>query len=70
MATNRDDGITPEMFDFIASRLRPVCPDIPESEFELLVRDVARVKLQLEGDKFARSVQRDTSSIVSASSNY
>jgi hypothetical protein len=67
--SNPNDQITPEMLDYIATRLRPVCPDIPESEFELLVLDVARVKLQSEGDKYARAVQHHARSIAPARRN-
>jgi hypothetical protein len=67
--SNPTDQITPEMLDYIAARLRPVCPDIPESEFELLVLDVARVKLQSEGDKYAQAVKQDARSIAPAGRN-
>jgi hypothetical protein len=48
-----NDGIPPELLSRIATRLQPVCPQIPEDEFRRLVRDVARVKLKYDGDQFA-----------------
>jgi hypothetical protein len=51
--TTPDSHISPELLALIAARLRPVCPDIPELEFERLVRDVARVTTKYDRDKFA-----------------
>jgi hypothetical protein len=30
----------------VATRLRPVCSDLPAAEFDALVRDIARIKLR------------------------
>jgi hypothetical protein len=46
------------MLMYIADRLRPVCPDVPEDEFERLVVDVATVTLKYDRDAFANLVQR------------
>lgn len=60
MPTGNENGITSEILDQIAARLRPACPDIPESEFQLLVIDVARAKVKTQSDTFAHPATRDT----------
>lgn len=52
MPNNANDATSPELRQSIARRLRPVCPDISEDEFERLVRDVARVKAKYDEDPF------------------
>lgn len=43
-----DDNVAPEMIALIAKRLRPICPDIPQGEFDHLVLDVARLKVKYD----------------------
>lgn len=52
MSTSFDNEISPEIMELVAARLRPACPDIPEVEFQGLVRDVARVKVKYDYDRF------------------
>lgn len=59
MSTIKSDEISSEMLTLIAARLRPVCPDIPEVEFQHLVRDVARVKVKYDADAFMSPTQRN-----------
>lgn len=40
--------VTPELLKVIAARLRPVCPDIPDDEFQELVIDVARFRMKYD----------------------
>jgi hypothetical protein len=47
------DGLRPDLFQEIASRLRAVCPDIPDDEFASLVEDVARAARKYDGDASA-----------------
>ena len=58
MSTIKSDEISPEMLTLIAAHLRPVCPDIPEVEFQELVRDVARVALKYDADEFTHLTRR------------
>lgn len=53
MPNDPNDTALPELRQSIAERLRPVCPDIPQEEFERLVEDVARVKTKYDEDPFA-----------------
>lgn len=53
MAQQSNDPIPEELLRQIRSRLRPVCPDIPETEFARLIADVARVKLKYDSDATA-----------------
>jgi hypothetical protein len=53
MSTRPDHEISPETLALVAARLRPACPDIPEAEFQRIVRDVARVKAKYNYDRFA-----------------
>jgi len=52
------DEISPEMLALISSRLRPACPDIPEGEFERLVRNVARIRTKYDSDRFVSLASR------------
>lgn len=52
------EGMTAEMLEIIAARVRPACPDIPDDEFRDLVLEIARVKLKYDGDKFAAVARR------------
>jgi hypothetical protein len=42
------NDVAPEMLALIAKRLRPVCPSIPQEEFDNLVLDVARLRAKYE----------------------
>jgi hypothetical protein len=44
------DGVTPEMIALITKRLRPICPNIPQEEFDRLVLDVAHFKVKYDDD--------------------
>ncbi len=50
----------------IANRLRPVCPDVSESSFEELVREIAAVKLKYgEESEASESVRASVQAQVS-----
>jgi hypothetical protein len=46
MSQRSTDDFPPALLQQIRTKLRPVCPDIPDDEFVRLVEDVARVKLK------------------------
>jgi hypothetical protein len=48
-----NDGLPAELLQEIATRLRPVCSDIPESQFALLVQEVAVLKLRHDPTRMA-----------------
>jgi len=58
MSTSTSDEFSPQMLEQIAERLRPACPDIPEAEFQGLVREVARVRPKSTTDRFANFPRR------------
>jgi len=47
------DGLRPQLFQEISTRLRAVCPDIPDDEFVSLVEDVAHMARKYGGDRSA-----------------
>lgn len=51
---SKDGALPQDLIRQIATRLRPVVPDIPEDEFNRLVEDVARVKLKYDGDEIGQ----------------